>query len=70
MLDLAEETWGNTLANTVRDFMAEFYVNDCHCGNWGWAGKRFVVVDYSGYGSYAIAIAKMRGVVYEDEEDD
>jgi hypothetical protein len=70
MLDLAEETWGHTLAHNVREFMEEFYVNDCHCGNWGWAGERFVVVDYSGYGEYAIAIAKMRGVVYDDEEDD
>jgi hypothetical protein len=54
VMDWACEHWGIercTNKRTVVDFMREMYINDIHCGNWGWSGNRLVLVDYSGYGS-------------------
>ena len=54
VMDWACEHWGVercTNERTVVDFMREMFINDIHCGNWGWSGDRLVLVDYSGYGS-------------------
>lgn len=60
MLELAEEHWGAKLVSEVEDFMNEYGVNDCHCGNWGWLGDNLVVVDYAGYGEGARMIRRKR----------
>lgn len=60
MLELAAEHWGEQFARKVIDFIYEFGINDCHCGNWGWINDRLVIVDYAGYGDFAKAIRNRR----------
>lgn len=33
----------------LSQFLMEEKVNDIHCGNVGWIGKRFVIIDYAGF---------------------
>ena len=53
MMEWACSVWNLPYANGgIAKFMRDMYINDIHCGNWGWIGDRLVLVDYSGYGEY------------------
>jgi len=41
--------YGEELYAELSSFLREWDVNDLHCGNVGWIGKRFVLIDYAGY---------------------
>lgn len=34
-------------------FIADRHINDLHCGNFGFAGDHYVIIDYSGFGNFA-----------------
>jgi hypothetical protein len=57
MMEWAYSVWGldyNAVvdpgAKTIAQFMREMFINDIHCGNWGWCKNKLVLVDYSGFG--------------------
>lgn len=57
MMEWAYSVWGldyNAVPDygvkTIVQFMREMFINDIHCGNWGWCKNKLVLVDYSGYG--------------------
>lgn len=60
MLELASSHWGKAMYHAVKDFIADFGINDCHCGNWGWHKDDLVIVDYAGYGTGARMIRDRR----------
>lgn len=41
--------YGEEIYAELSSFLREWNVNDLHCGNVGWIGKRFVLIDYAGY---------------------
>lgn len=41
--------YGEIVYAELSSFLLEWNVNDLHCGNIGWIGKRFVLIDYAGY---------------------
>ena len=57
MMEWAYNVWGLDYnapvepgVKTIAQFMREMYINDIHCGNWGWCHNKLVLTDYSGYG--------------------
>lgn len=70
MFELAATRWGGEFASRVEHFFYENYVNDCHCGNWGWreSDGALVIVDYAGYGSYAENLERIRLGLEPEEE--
>lgn len=71
MLDLAATRWGEKAAREVGCLLDDYHVNDCHCGNWGWCGDRFVLTDYAGYGTGAEDItSRMRAEIRADVRED
>ena len=57
MMEWAYSVWGidyNAVPDygvkTIAQFMREMFINDIHCGNWGWCKNKLVLVDYSGFG--------------------
>ena len=49
MLDFARAHNGKEMQGAI-DLIYDLCINDLHCGNWGYRGDTFVVVDYGGYG--------------------
>lgn len=41
--------YGEEVYAELSSFLREWDVNDLHCGNVGWIGDRFVLIDYAGY---------------------
>lgn len=41
--------YGEGLYAELSSFLREWDINDLHCGNVGWIGDRFVLIDYAGY---------------------
>ena len=41
--------------NALVDWLEAHEINDTHCGNWGWDGDQFVLIDYGGF-NHAIRI--------------
>lgn len=41
--------YGEAFYAALSAFLNEHNVNDIHCGNIGWIGSRFVMIDYAGY---------------------
>ena len=35
----------------LSSFIRNRLINDLHCGNFGYAGDHYVMIDYSGFGS-------------------
>ena len=44
------ESWGDDNFEYLETEFEDNYINDLHCGNFGYRGDFLVVVDYSGYG--------------------
>ena len=55
MIAYAIDCWRLPLAKleVLLKLLAEYRVNDLHCGNWGYIDGQLVLVDYSGYGEFA-----------------
>lgn len=47
--DAAEAMFGTVVHNGLLAFMYDYHITDLHQGNFGFIGKRPVLVDYSGY---------------------
>ena len=41
--------YGEAVYVALSEFLAEWEVNDIHCGNVGWINSNFVLLDYAGY---------------------
>lgn len=48
MIEYAQAHNGSAMDEAVR-LIDEIGINDLHCGNWGYRGSTFVLVDYGGY---------------------
>ena len=48
MIEYAQAHNGSAMDEAVR-LIDEIGINDLHCGNWGYRGDTFVLVDYGGY---------------------
>lgn len=59
MFEYADDILGIVLSGKLYCFLKDYYVNDCHCGNWGMIGGSLVLVDYAGYGDGARKISKL-----------
>ena len=54
MIAYAVDCWRLPLPKleALLKLLAEYRVNDLHCGNWGYIDGQLVLVDYSGYGEF------------------